>query len=50
MSREPCRVRPTGLALGGANEVPILAVALSPSSFPELTESWVNATTINGLQ
>jgi hypothetical protein len=49
MSREPCRIRPTGLALGGANEVPILAVAVSASSFPELTESWVNTTAINGL-
>jgi hypothetical protein len=50
MSMEPLGVRPPWLVARrwggrGADEVPPLAVALSPS--PELTESWVNAVAIN---
>jgi hypothetical protein len=51
-SMEPFGVRPPGLVAQqwGDDEVPPLAMALSPSPCPELTESQVNAAAINGVQ
>jgi hypothetical protein len=52
MSREPFGVRPLGLVARcwGSGEVPPLAVVLSPSLSLDLTESRVNAVTINRIQ
>jgi hypothetical protein len=38
-----------GLVLGGSDEMPFLAVAMSPSPSPELIEGQANAVAINGV-
>jgi hypothetical protein len=52
MSREPFQVWPRRrmARCRGANEVPPLAVALSPFSSPEQIESQVDAAAANGVQ
>jgi hypothetical protein len=42
--------RAHGPVLRGADEVPTLAMALSPSSPSQLTETQVNAAAINGVE